>query len=122
MAKVLVVDDAAFARLSIRKMLEANDHSVAGEASNGIEAVEKFVEVRPDVVLLDISMPEMNGLEALKRIKIIEPNARIIICSALGQQATFAQAIEYGAVNFIVKPFTTEQLIDVIEQTMSLRQ
>ena len=87
MAKVMVVDDAVFMRMTIKKMLEAHGHSVIGEAGNGVEAVKKYVEIKPEVVLLDITMPEMNGVEALKRIKEVDAKAKVIICSAMGQQA-----------------------------------
>jgi two-component system chemotaxis response regulator CheY len=119
MAKVLVVDDAAFMRMTIKKMLEAHGHSVVGEAENGIEAVKKYIEIKPDVVLLDITMPEMNGVEALKRIKEYEPSARVIICSAMGQQAMVAQSIQYGAKDFIVKPFEEDRLIAAVDKIMS---
>ncbi len=119
MASVLIVDDAAFMRMTIKKMLEAHGHTMAGEAENGIEAVKKFIEVKPDVVLLDITMPEMNGIEALKRIKELEPKAKIIICSAMGQQAMVAQAIQHGAKDFIVKPFEEDRLIAALEKVMS---
>lgn len=118
MARVLVVDDAAFMRMTIKRMLEANGHSMAGEAADGIEAVEKYKMVKPDVVLLDITMPEMNGVDALKHIKEIDPAAKIIICSAAGQQARVAQAIENGAKDFIVKPFETERLMMAIRKVM----
>lgn len=119
MANVLIVDDAAFMRMTIKKMLEAHGHSVIGEAENGVVAVKKFIELKPDVVLLDITMPEMNGVEALKRIKELEPKARVIICSAMGQQAMVAQAIQYGAKDFIVKPFEEDRLIASVEKIMS---
>ena len=119
MASVLVVDDAAFMRMTIKKMLEAHGHSMAGEAGNGIEAVKRFIEVKPDIVLLDITMPEMNGIEALKRIKELEPKAKIVICSAMGQQAMVAQAIQYGAKDFIVKPFEEDRLIAAVEKVLS---
>jgi two-component system chemotaxis response regulator CheY len=119
MAKVLIVDDASFMRMTIRKMLEAHGHSVAAEAENGIEAVKKFIEYKPDVVLLDITMPEMNGVEALKRIKELDPNARVVICSAMGQQAMVAQAIQYGAKDFIVKPFEEDRLIAAVDKIMN---
>lgn len=118
MASVLIVDDAAFMRLAIKQMLEANGHTMAGEAGNGIDAIKVYAEVKPDVVILDITMPEMNGIEALKRIKILDPNARIIICSAIGQQAMLAQAIEYGAEEFIVKPFEADRLMASIDKLM----
>ena len=118
MASVLIVDDAAFMRMSIKRMLEDNGHSMAGEAANGIEAVEKYLVVKPDVVILDITMPEMNGVEALRRIKILDPEAKIIICTALGQQAMLAQAVEYGATDFIVKPFEVDRLRSAIDKVM----
>lgn len=118
MANVLVVDDAEFMCLTIKQMLEAEGHTMVGQAANGIEAMEKFVELRPDVVILDITMPEMNGIEALKRIKIIEPKAKIIICSALAQKDMLATAIEYGAEEFIIKPFKAEQLMEAIDKVL----
>lgn len=122
MARVLVVDDAAFMRLTIKQMLEAHGHSMAGEAENGIEAVKKFAEVKPDVVFLDITMPEMNGIEALRCIKTLDANAKIIICSAMGQQEMLAQAIQYGAKDFIVKPFEEERLIAALEQVIRRKE
>lgn len=119
LARVLIVDDAAFMRMTIKKMLEAHDHVVCGEAANGIEAVQKYSEVNPDVVLLDITMPEMNGVEALKKIKEIDKGARVVICSAMGQQAMVAQAIQFGAKDFIVKPFEEDRLIASIEKVMT---
>ncbi len=119
MANVLVVDDAAFMRMTIKKMIEPHGHTVICEAENGIEAIKRFVEYRPDVVLLDITMPEMNGVEALKRIKEVDPNARVIICSAMGQQAMVAQTIQYGAKDFIVKPFEEDRLIAAIDKVLS---
>ncbi len=119
MARVFIVDDAAFLRMTIRKMLEAHGHSMAGEAQNGIEAVERYKAVKPDVVLLDITMPEMDGIEALKQIREIDPGAKVIICSAVGQQMRVAQAIQYGAKDFIVKPFEEDRLIASIEKVLS---
>lgn len=118
MASVLIVDDAEFMQMTIQRMLDANGHSVAGFAVNGIEAVKMYPEVKPDVVILDITMPEMNGIEALKRIKVLDPDARIIICSAIGLQDKIAEAIECGAEEFIVKPFEAEYLIGAIEKVM----
>lgn len=115
MAAVLVVDDTLFMRASIRQMLEANGHSVAGEASNGVEAIEKFAAVKPDVILMDITMPDMDGLEALRRIKEIDSNAKVIMCTAMGQQAMVAKAVELGAQQFIVKPFQAERLMAAID-------
>ena len=120
MAKVLIVDDAAFMRMTIRQMLEKGGHETIGEAENGVEAVKKFIELKPEVVLLDITMPEMNGVDALKNIKQINPAARVIICSAMGQQAMVAQAIQYGAKDFVVKPFEEKRLIAALENVLRL--
>lgn len=119
MAKVLIVDDAAFMRLTIRQILEPKGYTIVGEAATGIEAWQKYAELRPDVVILDITMPDMNGIEALKRIKIIDPNARIIICSAMGQHEMVTKSIEYGAQEFIVKPFAPDRLVAAFEKILS---
>lgn len=118
MAKILVVDDAAFMCLTIKQMLERNGHTMIGQASNGIEAVQKFMELKPELVIMDITMPQMNGVEALKRIKEIDPDSKIIICSALAQQEMLAKAIEYGVEDFVVKPFKEERLIQAIDKVM----
>ena len=118
MASVLIVDDTLFMRASIKQMLEANGHSVAGEASNGVEAIERFAAVKPDVILMDITMPDMDGLEALRRIKEIDPNAKVVMCTAMGQQAMVAKAVELGAQQFIVKPFQAERLMAAIDSVM----
>lgn len=119
MANVLVVDDAAFMRLSLKQILENHGHKMIGEAANGKEAIEKYMALKPDVTILDITMPEMNGLDALKFIKELDPNARVIICSALGQQEQLAKAIQYGATDFIVKPFDNSRLIAALEKVLN---
>ena len=118
MASVLIVDDTLFMRASIKQMLEAKGHTVAGEASNGLEAIERFAAVKPDVILMDITMPDMDGLEALRRIKEIDKNAKVVMCTAMGQQAMVAKAVELGAQQFIVKPFQAERLIAAIDSVM----
>ena len=118
MARVLVVDDAAFMRMTLQQALEAHGHIMIGEAEDGVEAIKKFAELKPDVVILDISMPQMNGLETLKRIRILSPDAKVIICSAIGYQGMLAEAIELGASDFIVKPFTAMQLAEAIDKIM----
>lgn len=118
MAKVLVVDDAAFMRMTIKKMIEPDGYTIVGEAGNGVEAVQKYMELQPDVVLLDITMPEMNGVDALKRIKEFDPKAKVIICSAMGQQAMVAQAVQSGAKDFIVKPFERDRLIAALKRVL----
>ena len=115
MASVLVVDDTLFMRASIKQMLEKNGHSVAGEASNGMEAIERYAVVRPDVVLMDITMPDMDGLEALRLIKEIDRDAKVVMCTAMEQQAMVAKAVELGAQQFIVKPFQAERLMEAIK-------
>ena len=118
MANILIVDDAIFMRQSLKRALEAHGYSVCGEAGDGREAIAKFAELKPDVTILDITMPEMSGLDALKHIKAIDPNAKIVICSAMGQQAQLAQAIQYGAQDFIVKPFQEDRMIAAIEKVL----
>ena len=118
MAKVLIVDDAAFMRLTIRQMIEPEGHTVVGEAGNGVDAISQFKKLKPDIVLLDITMPDMDGIEALKQIREADPTAKVIICSAVGQQIMIAKAIEAGAQNFIVKPFQKETLIGTINKVL----
>ncbi|GAA0866713.1 Chemotaxis protein CheY [uncultured Clostridium sp.] len=116
MKRVLIVDDAAFMRMSIRKMLEENGFEVVGEAENGVMAIEKYQELQPEVVTMDITMPEMDGLEALREIKKIDPAASIVMVSALGQEARMKEAIIYGAKGFIVKPFKEEIIISALSK------
>lgn len=115
---VLVVDDAKFLRLTIAKAIEKTEHKVIGEAENGKEAVLKYLELKPDLVIMDITMPDMNGIEAVKQIKQNDPNAKIIMCSAMGQHKMVVDAIEAGAKDFIVKPFDEGRLIEAIEKNM----
>ena len=116
MKTVLIVDDAAFMRLSIRKMLEKNGYEVVGEAENGLVAVEKYMELQPDIVTMDITMKDMNGLEALKAIMERDKKANIIMVSAMGQEAMVKDAVLSGAKGFIVKPFMVETLIKALEK------
>ena len=105
MAKnILICDDAAFMRMMIKDILTKNGYNIVGEAENGAKAVEKYAELKPDLVLMDITMPEMDGIEALKKIKAADANASIIMCSAMGQQAMVIESIQSGAKDFIVKP------------------
>lgn len=114
--RILIVDDAAFMRLMIKDILTRNDFEVVGEAANGYQAIEKYAEVKPDLVLMDITMPEMNGLEALKIIKEADKGAKVIMCSALGQQDMVMEAIQNGAQDFIVKPFQEAKLIQAVSK------
>jgi two-component system chemotaxis response regulator CheY len=116
--KVLIVDDAAFMRMMIKEILTKNGYTVVGEASDGVQAVEKYKELGPDLVTMDITMPEMDGITALKEIRKIDPNARIIMCSAMGQQAMVIDAIQAGAKDFIVKPFQADRVIEAIKKTL----
>lgn len=110
--KVLVVDDAVFMRMKLKDILEKNGYEVVAEAQNGAEAVEKYKAEKPEIVTMDITMPEMDGIEALKAIKEIDGNAQVVMCSAMGQQAMVMEAIQSGAVDFIVKPFEADRVID----------
>ncbi|WP_409340965.1 response regulator [Paenibacillus sp. MBLB4367] len=116
--RILIVDDAAFMRMMIRDIVSKNGYEVCGEANDGLQAVEKYKEVRPDLVTMDITMPEMDGIAALKEIKKIDPNAKVIMCSAMGQQAMVIDAIQAGAKDFIVKPFQHDRVIEAIKKTL----
>lgn len=119
MAKnVLICDDAAFMRMMIKDILSKNGYNIAGEAENGLKAIEKYNELKPDLVLMDITMPEMDGIEALKKIKEADPNATIIMCSAMGQQAMVIEAIQSGAKDFIVKPFQAERVLEAVKKVV----
>lgn len=117
MAKgVLIVDDAAFMRMMIKDVLAKNGFEVVGEAENGIKAVEKYTELKPGLVIMDITMPEMDGIEAVKKIRAIDPDAKIIMCSAMGQQAMVIEAIQAGAKDFIVKPFQPDRVVEAVKK------
>ncbi|MBQ6968496.1 MAG: response regulator [Lachnospiraceae bacterium] len=119
MAKnILICDDAAFMRMMIKDILTKNGYNVAGEAENGAKAVEKYAEVKPDLVLMDITMPEMDGIQALKKIKSSDPAAMVIMCSAMGQQAMVIEAIQAGAKDFIVKPFQAERVLEAVKKVV----
>jgi len=114
--RILIVDDSAFMRLSLKNLLEGNGYEVVGEAENGLVGVEKYKELNPDIVTLDITMPEMDGLTALNEIMQFDPNAKVVIVSAMGQEANVRQAVLNGASNFIVKPFTTEHVLRALDR------
>ena len=116
--RVLVVDDAAFMRKMIRDIFPADEFDVVGEAQNGREAVERFCELQPDLVSMDIVMPEMGGIEATREILALRPDAVVLICSALGQEPLVMEAIEAGASDFIVKPFRPEDVLAVVRKVM----
>jgi two-component system chemotaxis response regulator CheY len=119
MAKnILICDDAAFMRMMIKDILTKNGYNIVGEAENGAKAVEKYAELKPDLVLMDITMPEMDGIEALKKIKASDPNASVIMCSAMGQQAMVIESIQSGAKDFIVKPFQADRVLEAVQKVV----
>lgn len=117
--RVLIVDDAAFMRMMIKDILHKNGYEVVGEAENGRRAVELYQELRPDVVTMDITMPEMDGIAAVKEIKALDPGARIVMCSAMGQQMMVMEAIQSGARDFVVKPFQQDRVLQALEKALS---
>ncbi|MHB8072237.1 response regulator [Desulfosporosinus fructosivorans] len=120
MKKLLIVDDAAFMRLSIRSMLAKYEIEIVGEAANGEIAVAMYKELRPDVVTMDITMPEMSGLEALKAIRAFDPQAKVIMVSAMGQEGMVKEAIISGAKTFIVKPFKEEFFYQTLAKVLGI--
>lgn len=116
--KVLIVDDAAFMRMMIKDILSKNGFEVVGEAENGAKAVEKYQELRPDLTTMDITMPEMDGISAVKEIKKLDPAAKVIMCSAMGQQAMVIEAIQSGARDFIVKPFQPDRVLEAVRKAV----
>jgi two-component system chemotaxis response regulator CheY len=117
-ANILIVDDAAFMRMMIKDILTKNGHAVVGEAKTGKEAVDMYFSLKPDLVTMDITMPEMNGIEAVKEIRSKDPAAKIIMCSAMGQQAMVIDAIQAGAKDFIVKPFQPARVLDAVGKAL----
>ena len=119
MAKnILICDDAAFMRMMIKDILTKNGYNVVGEAENGVKGVERYNELKPDLVLMDITMPEMDGIATLKAIKSADPGACVIMCSAMGQQAMVIEAIQSGAKDFIVKPFQADRVLEAVAKVV----
>ncbi len=116
--RILVADDLSFMRMVQKEILNDKGYEVVGEAADGIEAVDKYKQLHPDIVILDITMPHMNGLEAMRKIFEYDRNAKIVICSALGQQQLIVEAIKAGVRDFIVKPFKAERVISAIEKAI----
>jgi two-component system chemotaxis response regulator CheY len=114
----LIVDDAAFMRMMIRDILTKNGYEVIGEAENGGRAIEKYRELLPDLVIMDITMPEVNGIEAVREIRKLNPDSQVIMCSAMGQQAMVIESIQAGARDFIVKPFQAERVIEAVKKVL----
>ena len=117
MTTVMVVDDAAFMRMRCKKMLVENGFDVV-EAANGIEAISVYKETHPDMVLMDITMPEMDGLAALKEIKKLDPNAKVAMVTAMGQQALVIEALKIGAMDFVIKPFDQDRVLGTIKKAL----
>ena len=118
MKRVMVCDDAAFMRMMIKDILVKNGYEIAAEAENGLKAVERYLEAKPDLVLMDITMPEVDGIEAVRRIKALDSNANVIMCSAMGQQAMVIEAIQAGAKDFIVKPFQGDRVLEAVRKVI----
>ncbi|HEY8528513.1 MAG TPA: response regulator [Paenibacillaceae bacterium] len=119
--RVMIVDDAAFMRMVLRRILESAGHEVVGEAADGNEAVEKYVELKPDLVTMDITMPNKDGIEATRVIRAIDPNAKILMTSAMGQEAMVKQAVLSGAYDFVVKPVDEERFLRAVAKVCGER-
>ena len=118
MARILIVDDAAFMRMMLKDILTKGGYEIAGEAADGNEAVAKYKEEKPDLVTLDITMPNKDGIQALKEIKALDPNANCLMCSAMGQQSMVIDAIQSGAKDFIVKPFQADRVLEAVKKVV----
>lgn len=116
--KILIADDSMFMRLKLSSTLGKNGFKVVGEAADGLDAIQQYRTLMPDLLIMDITMPIMNGLQALKEIKIEFPKAKIIMCSSMGQKAFIEEAIKYGSVGFIVKPYKEENIIGVVKKAL----
>ena len=117
--RILVVDDSSFLRNSLKKILEDHGYEVVGAAGNGLEAITKYKELKPDLVTMDIIMPQMNGLEALKLLKAVDPNACVVIVSSMSAKQSVTDCIQAGAKNYILKPFEAQKVIAVIQKALS---
>ncbi len=118
MAKILMVDDSKTSRKILREILEENGHEVIGEAINGQDGIDKYAKLRPDVTTMDITMPEMDGLEALRQIREIDPEAKVIMVTAAGQKNKMVEAVKYGAAEFLAKPFDASQIVDILNKVL----
>lgn len=118
MAKILMVDDSRTSRKILRGILEENGHEVIGEAVNGKDGIDKFTELHPDITTMDITMPVMDGLEALKQIMDIDKDAKVVMVTAAGQKTKMVDAVKYGAAEFLAKPFDADQIIEIINKVL----
>lgn len=116
--RIMLVDDAKVMRLILARIFEEAGYEVAGEAATGLEAVARYKEIKPDLVMMDITMPEMSGIDAVKEIRKIDPEARIIMCTAMGQRTLVLEAITAGARNYIVKPFTPSKVLEAAREAL----
>ncbi|NLI91591.1 MAG: response regulator [Peptococcaceae bacterium] len=116
MARVLIIDDSAFMRIAIKNILEMNGFEIVGEAENGFKGLIKYKQCKPDLVTLDITMPEMNGIEALKAILAYDPKAKVVMVSAMGQEAIVKEAMLFGAKSFILKPFKEDHVVRTLKR------
>ena len=119
MARIMIADDYRESRIFLRDLLEISNHEVVAEAIDGLEAVEKFQTIRPDIVLIDLAMPKMDGLSAIRKIKKIDENAKVILLTASGNLRTIDECIQAGAVTYILKPFKIEDLSDAIKSILA---
>lgn len=119
MINVLIVDDSKFVRNSIKKMLSIGNFGIAGEAEDGIMAIEQYILLKPDIVIMDIMMPRMNGIEAIKEIKKVDPKSKIVVCSSLHQDHVIKEANEAGALDFLFKPFEMSTLTNVLQKHLN---
>ena len=115
---VLIVDDALFMRMMIKDILRKDGFVIAGEAENGVEAVEKYADLKPDLVTMDIVMPEMDGIEAVRNIIKMDPGAKVLMCSAMGQQPLVVESLEAGARDFIIKPFQPAKVVEAVRKAL----
>jgi two-component system chemotaxis response regulator CheY len=120
LARVMVVDDAAFMRMMLKTMLTEGGHEVVAEAANGQEAVDTYMKAKPDLVTMDITMPELDGVGAVKEICKMDPTAKIIMCSAMGQKAMVIDAISAGAKDFVVKPFQKDRVLESVNRVLGI--
>ena len=112
--RILITDDALFMRVTLKNILSQNGYEICGEAQNGVEAVKMYEDLKPDIVTMDITMPEMDGIQALKEIIALDANANVVMCTAMGQKRMVVEAIQAGAKDFIVKPFEPERVLEAL--------
>ena len=119
--KILVVDDLSFMRSIIKEILVEGGHTIAGEAANGLECLNIYKIIQPDLVLLDIAMPVLDGLSTLKRLKALDSGIRVVMCSSLGDQPRILKAIRMGASDFVIKPFQKQRLLSAVGKALNRR-